>query len=116
MIGNIRVMGASPMRGTSGGEDGGGEIHGPEHQAGGGEVDTAGGHDAEDFSAVQGEVALRHGHTKPGDAGEAAGAGHVVEAGAGVKVMAAAGASADGGATAVAAVGESGSTETDDQV
>ena len=98
-----------------GGEGGGGEIHGPEHHSGGGEVDAAGVHDAEDFSTVQGEVAPGHGHAKPRDAGEAAGASHVVEAGAGVKMMAAAGASADGGAVAVAAVGKSVAADTDDQ-
>ena len=50
-------MGAAGTRGSLGGEGGGGEIHGPEHQAGGGEVDTAGVHDAEDFGTVQVEVA-----------------------------------------------------------
>jgi hypothetical protein len=116
VIVNIGVMGAVRMRRPLGGEGGGGEIHGPEHQPGRGEVDTASGHDAEDFSTVQGEVARGHGHAKPRDTGMAAGTGHVVEAGAGVKVMAAAGASADGGALAMAAVGESVSADTDDQV
>ncbi len=109
-------MGAVWAGSRLGGEGGGGEIHGPEHQPGRGEVDSAAGHDAEDFSTVQGEVARGHGHAKPRDAGEAAGAGHVVEAGAGVKVMAAAGASSDGGTMTVAAVGENVATDTDDQV
>jgi len=108
-------MGAVTTGSRLGGEGGGGEIHGPKHQPGGGEVDSAGGHDAENFGAVQGEVVPVHGHAKPRDAGEAAGASHVVEAGAGPTVMAAAGASADGGALAVAAVGKSVAAETDDQ-
>ena len=116
MIGDIGVMGAAQTGGRLGSEGGRGEIHGPKHHSGGGEVDSAGGHDAEDFRTVQGEVAPGHGHAKPWDAGEAAGAGHVVEAGAGVEVMAAAGASADGGTVAVAAVGKSMAAETDDQV
>src|SRR5271166_5073168 len=99
-------MGGARTGGRLSGKGGGGEIHGPEHQAGGGEVDASGGHDAEDFSTVQSEVARGHGHAKPRDAGEAAGAGHVVEAGAVVEVMAAAGPSANGGAVTVAAVGE----------
>jgi hypothetical protein len=57
-----------------------------------------------------------HGHAKPRDAGEAAGTGHVVEAGAGVQVMAAAGASSNGGTLAVAAVGKSVAADTNDQV
>ena len=114
MIGNIGVMGAARTGGALGGKGGGGEIHGPEHQAGGGEVDTAGGHDAEDFRTVQGEVARGHGHAKPRDAGEAAGAGHVVEAGAGVEVVATAGASANGGTLTVAAVGQDVATGSND--
>ena len=108
-------MGGVRTGGTLGGEGGGGEIHGPEHQSGRVEVDTAGGHDAEDLGAVQGEVARGHGYAKPGDAGEAAGAGHVVEAGAGVEVMAAAGASANGGALTAVAVGKSVAADTDDR-
>ncbi len=97
-------------------ERGGGEIHGPKHQAGGGEVDSAGVYDAADFGSVQGEVAPVHGHAKPGDAGEAAGTSAVAKAGAGVEVMAAAGASSDGGALAVASAGKSMAADTDDQV
>ena len=52
------------------------------------------------------EVAEGSGHAKARDAGEAAGAGHVVEAGAGVEVMATAGASANRRAVAMAAVGK----------
>ncbi len=96
-----------------GGEGGGGEIHGPEHQSGGGEVDAAGVDDAHDFDAVEGEVAAVHGDTKSRDGGEAAGAGHVVETGAGVEMMAAAGASSDGGAVTVATVGKRVAAETD---
>jgi hypothetical protein len=96
-------------------ERGSGEIHGPEHHSGGGEVDSAGVHDAKDFRTVQGEVAPVHGHAKSRNAGEAAGAGHVVEAGVGVEVMAAAGASADGGAVTVVAVGKDVAADTDDQ-
>jgi hypothetical protein len=96
-------------------EGGGGQIHGPEHQSRGGEVDSAGVYDAEDFGAVQGEVAPVHGHTNPRNAGEAAGTGNVVETGAGVEMMAAAGASANGGAVAVVAIGKSVAAETDDQ-
>jgi hypothetical protein len=99
-----------------GGEGGGGEIHGPEHQASRGEVDTAGVDDAVDFSTVQGEVARGNGHAKPRDAGEAAGTGAVAKASASVEVMAATGASADGGAVTVAAVEKSVAAETDDQV
>jgi hypothetical protein len=99
-------MGAVRTGSRLGGEGGGGEIHGPEHQAGGGEIDSAGVHDTEDFSAVQGEVATGHGHAKSSEAGEAAGTGHVVEEGAGVEVMAATGASADGWSVAVASVGK----------
>ena len=108
-------MGATATGGRLGGESGGGEVHGPEHHPGGGEVYAAGVHDAQDFSAVHGEVAPGQGHAKPRDAGEAAGAGHVVVAGTGVKVMAAAGAPSDGGTVAVAAVGKSVAAETDDQ-
>src|ERR1019366_7641010 len=86
-----------------------------EHQPGGGEVESAGGHDAKDFRTVQGEVARGHGHAKSGDAGEAAGTGHVVEAGASVEVVAAAGTTADGGALTVAAVGKCVAADGDDQ-
>ena len=78
MIVNIRVIGPVRTGRLRGGEGGGGEIHCPEHQPGGGEIDFAGIHDAEDFSTVQGEVARGHGNAKPKDAGEAAGASHVV--------------------------------------
>jgi len=115
VIENIVVTGTAQTGSRLGGKGGGGEIHGPEHQPGGGEIDSAAGHDAEDFRTVQGEVARGHGHAKPRDAGEAAGTGHVVEAGAGVQVMAAAGASADGWALAVASVGESVAADTDDK-
>ena len=115
MIGNIWVTGTARTGKRLGGEGGGGEIHGPEHQPGGGEVDSAGGHDAKDFRTVQGEVARGQGHAKPREGGEAAGTGHVVEAGAGVKMMAAAGASADGGTVTVAAVRKSVAADTDDQ-
>jgi hypothetical protein len=116
MIGNIRVTAAAQTGGTLGGEGGGGKIHGPEHHSGGGEVDSAVGHDAEDFSPVQGEIARVHGHAKPRDAGEAAGASAVAKAGAGVEVMAAAGASANGGTLAVAAVGKRVTAGTDDEM
>ena len=109
-------MGAVQTPGRLGGEGIGGEIHGPEHQPGSVEVDSAGGHDAEDFRTVQGVVARGHGYAKPRDADEAAGTGPVVEASAGVKVMAAAGASAAGGAVTVAAVGEGVAADTDDEV
>ena len=109
-------MGAVWTRSWLGGEGGGGEIHSPEHQPGGGEVDTAAGHDAEDFRPVQGEVARGHGHTKPRDAGEAASTGHVVEAGAGIKVMAAAGASSNRCAPAMAAVGKNVTADMDNQL
>src|ERR1035441_2781262 len=102
VIENIGVRGAARTGGWLGGEGSGGEIHGPKQHSGGGEVDSAGVHDAEDFSAVQGEVEPGRGYAKPREAGEAAGAGQVVEAGAGVKVMAAAGTAADGGGLAVA--------------
>jgi hypothetical protein len=98
-----------------GGEGGGGEIHGPEHHSGGVEVDSAGVYDAKDFQSVQGEIARSHGHKKPRDAGETAGAGHVVEAGVGVEVMAAAAASADGGGVTVATVGKGMAANTDDK-
>ena len=116
MIVNIRFIGRSRTVVALGGEGGCGEIHGPEHQPGGGEVDAAGVHHAEDFSTVQGEVARGHGHTEPRDAGESAGTGHAMETSAGVKVMSAAGASSDGGTLAVAAVWESVLAKTDDQV
>ena len=109
-------MGALWTSNWLGGEGFGGEIHGPEHQPGGGEVDAAGVHDAEDFRPVQVEVAPGHGHAKARDAGEAASTSHVVEAGAGVEMMAAAGASANGCSFTVAAVGKSVAAETDDQV
>jgi hypothetical protein len=96
------------------GEGGGGEIHSPEHQTGGGEIEVAGVHDAEDFSTIQGEIAPVYGHANPRDAGEAAGTGAVVEAGAGVEVMAATGTSADSGAVTMVAVGKSVAAETDD--
>src|SRR5664279_827021 len=108
-------MGAARTGIWLGGEGGGGEIHGPEHQAGGGEIDTAGVHDAEDFGTVRGEFAQVHRHAEPREGGKAAGTGHVVEAGAGPTVMAAAGASVDGGAATVATVGESVAAERDDQ-
>ena len=116
MIGNIWVMGAARTAGRLDGEGFGGEIHGPEHHSGSVEVETAGVHNAEDFSTVQGEVARGHGHAESRDAGEAAGPGHVVEAGASVEVMAAAGASAHGGAKTVVAVGKRMAADTDDQV
>jgi hypothetical protein len=97
-------------------ESGGGEIHCPEHQPGGGEVTIAGGHDAEDFSTVHREVARGHGHTKLRHAGEAAGTGHVVKAGADVKVMTTAGASPNRCAAAMAPVGEYVTADTDNQV
>ena len=109
-------MGAARTGGWLGGEGGGGEIHGPKQHSGGGEVDAAGVHDAEDFGAVQGELEPGRGHAKQREGGEAAGAGHVVEAGAGVKVMAAAIAAANGGAMTAVAVGKSVAAETDDQV
>ena len=115
MIGNIGVTGGMRTCGTLGWEGGGGEIHGPEHHSGGGEVDAASVDDAKDFSTVQGDVARVHGYAKARDTGEATGAGHVVEAGAGVEVMAAAGASADGGTAATVAVGEGMAAETDDE-
>ena len=115
VIVNIGVTGAAQMGSRLGGKGGGGEIHGPEHQSGGGEVDSASVDDAENFSAVQGDVVPVHGHAQPRDAGEAAGRGNVVESGAGVEMMAAAGASADGGGLAVVAVEESVAAETDDQ-
>src|ERR1017187_9964542 len=99
-------MGAAQTAGRLGGEGGGGEIHGPEHQPGSVEVAASGGNNAKDFRTVQGEVARGHGHAKSRDAGEAAGTGHVVEAGASVEVMAAAGTTADGGSLTVAAVGK----------
>ena len=99
-----------------GGEGSGGEIHGPEHQAGGGEVDSSRVDDSADFGTVQGEVATVHGHANPRDAGQAASTGHVVEAGASVEVMAAAGASSDGWAVTLVAAGKSVAAETDDQV
>jgi hypothetical protein len=97
-------------------KSGGGEVYGPEHHSGGGEIDAAAVDDAEHFSPVQGEVARGHRDAKPRDARQAAGTGHVAEAGPGVKMMAATSTSPDGGALAVAAVGESMSAETDDQV
>jgi hypothetical protein len=109
-------MGAMRTCGMLCGEDGGGEIHGPEQQPGGGEVDASGLDDAVGFGPVGGEVAAVHGGDEPGDAEDAAGAGHVVQAGAGVEVMAAAGASADGGSLTVATVGKSVAAETNDQV
>ena len=109
-------MGAVRAGSRLGGEGGGGRIPGAEHQSGRGEVDSAAGHDAEDFSTVQGEVARGHRHAKPRDAGEASSAGHVVKAGAGIEVMAAAGASSDGGTMTVAAVGEDVATGANDQV
>lgn len=108
-------MGAAQRGGRLGRQGGGGEIHGPEHHSGGGEVDTAGVDDAENLRAVPGQVAPVHGHAKPSEAGETTSAGHGVESGAGVEVMAAAGASADGGAVAVAAAGEGVAADTDDQ-
>jgi hypothetical protein len=116
VIVNIGVTGEARTGIWLGGEGSGGEIHGPKQHSGGGEVDSAGVHDAEDFSAVQGQVEPGRGYAKARYAGEAAGAGQVVEAGADVKVMAAAGTSADGGALAVAAVGKRVAADTDDQV
>ena len=116
MIGNIGVMGAAQTAGRLGGEGGGGEIHGPEHQPGSVEVAASGGNNAKDFRTVQGEVARGHGHAKPRDAGEAASTGHVVEAGAGVEVVATAGASANGGTAAVVAVGKNVTADTDNQL
>src|SRR3974390_567543 len=115
VIGNIGVTGAAQRCSRLDGEDGGGEIHGPEHHPGGGVVDTAGVDDAENLGTVQGEVAPVHGHAKSRDTVEATGAGHVVEACLGVEVMAAAGASADGGTATTVAVGEGVATETDDE-
>ncbi|HZM08859.1 MAG TPA: hypothetical protein VFC15_01470 [Candidatus Limnocylindrales bacterium] len=110
------VIDSALTGGWLGGEGGGGEIHGPEQHSGGGEVDAAGVHDAEDFRTAQGEVAAGRGYAKPREGGEAASAGDVVEASAGVEMMAAADTSSDGGALAVAAVGKSVAAKTDDQV
>ena len=76
------------------GEGGGGEVHGPEEQAGGGVVEAAGVDEAQDFDAVEGHIAPVDGDAKPGDRGEATGTGHVAEAGPGVEVVAAARAAA----------------------
>jgi len=114
-MGNIGVIGAAQTAGRLGGEGFGGEIHGPKQHSGGGEVESAGVHDAEDFGTVQGEVARGHGNAKARDAGEASGTGHVVEAGASVEVMAAAGASSDGGSLAVAAIGKCVAADTNDR-
>ena len=115
MIENSGVMRASTLVPKLGWEGCGRESQAPHHDAGGIEIDAAGGQDAANLSMVQGEVARGHGHTKPGDAGAAAGAGHVVEARLGVEVMAAAGASANGGTPAAAAVGEDVAAGANDQ-
>jgi hypothetical protein len=114
MIENIGVIGAIGTRCPLRRERGGGEIHGPEHQTGGSEIDGAAVDDAEDFRTIQGHVVQGRRHEEPRDTGEAAGPSDVVEAGAGVQVMATAGASANGGTLAVTAVGEGVVTETDD--
>ncbi len=114
MIENIGFIRAARTGGPLGGE-GGGEIHRPEHQSRRGEVDTASAHDAEDLSTVQGEVARVHGHAKPRDAGEAAGAGHIVQASARVEVVATAGASSNRCAAAMAAVGQNVTAGADNQ-
>lgn len=115
MIGNIGVMSTMPKGRMPFRERGGGEVHGPEHEAGGCEVDAAGVDDTMDFGAVPGEVALVHGDAKARDGSEAAGTGHVVKASLGVQVVAAAGASADGGAAAAVAIGKGVAAETDNR-
>lgn len=89
-----------------GAESSGGELNCPEHHSGGREVKAAGSDNAEDFCAIESEVAEGFGNAKARDTGEAAGAGHIVEPGAAVKVMATAGASANRRALAMAAVGK----------
>jgi hypothetical protein len=116
MIENIRVIGTIGTRSSLGRERGGGQIHGPEHQTGGGEIDGTAVDDAEDFRPIQGYVVQCHRHAEPWDGGEAAGPSAGVEAGAGVEVVATAGASADCGTEAVATVEECVSAETDDCV
>jgi hypothetical protein len=116
IIENIGVMGEAWAGLGLGGQGGGGKIHCPEHQMGGGEIEVAGVHDTADFGTIQSEVAPVHGHAKPRDAGEAAGSCHIMEAGAGAEMMAAAGAPSNGRAVAVVAVGKSVAAETDNQV
>ena len=91
------------------------EIHSPEHQPGGGEINAAGVDDAKYLGAVEGEIAESLGNTQARNADKSAGARHVVEAAADVEVMAAAGASANGGASAVASVGQDVATGANDQ-
>jgi len=114
VIENIGVRGAVFTALWLSREGGGGQIHRPEQHAGGAEIDIAGVHDAHDFDAVEVDVAEVHGQVEPGEAGEAAGAGGVVETGADVEVVAAAGAPTGGGGEAVASVGEGVAAERDD--
>jgi len=116
LIANIGVSVAARDACKVGRERRGGEIQGPEHHASGGEVDSARVHDAKDLGTVQGKVAKSFGNAEARDANESAGTGHVVETGACVEVVTTAGPSADGGAVAVAAVGEDVATDTDRQV
>ena len=99
-------MGTAGAATGLGGEGGGGDIHGPEQQADGGEVVAASVNDAHDLDAVESDVVPVHRDAKPGEGGEAAGTSRVVEARLGVEVMATAGAAADGGLKAAASVGE----------
>src|ERR1017187_4029201 len=116
MIGNTGVMGVVRTRGWLGGEGLGGEIHGPKHHPGGGEVVAAGVDDSHDFGAVQGYVAPVHGHAETREGGEAAGTGDVVEAGPGIEVMAAAGACPNRCAPAMATAGKNVTADTDNQL
>jgi len=116
MIENIRVICSTRTGGWLSREGGDAEIHGPEHQTGGSEIDGAAVDNAEDFRTIQGHVVQGHRHEEPRDTGESAGPSDVVEAGAGVEVVATAGASADCGTQAGATVEECVSAETDDYV
>ena len=109
-------MGAARADGGLRREDGGGEIHGPEHHSGCVRADALGGEHAAHLSLVVSQITRRFGDEQARKSHAATGAGHVVEAGAGVKVMAAAGASANRRALAMVAVGKRVPAETDDQV
>jgi hypothetical protein len=84
----------------------GGQIHGPEHHAGGGGVDALGSENAVDLGPVPAKVARGLGDAEAEDEGAAAGTSHVVEARLGVDMVTTAGAATHGGLLTTASVGE----------
>src|SRR5271169_970472 len=109
------VLGTARAASGLGAEDGGGQIHGPEHQQGSVRVDALSGEYAVDLGLVPGKVASGLGDAEAEDEAAATGAGHVVESRLGVEVMATASAETDGGLLTAASAGEGVAAGTNDE-